>query len=212
LCFPIKHGDIVALLAGLTGGMGSGKTTVGNLFKTLGAHVLDADEICRSLVEPGKPAWLEIVDLFGNGIVKDDQSLDRQKIADIVFKSLDKKKALEAILHPRVMEEEQVLYKNILRGDPGALVIIDAALLIESENYRKVDKVIVIACDEETQLRRIMVKNKFSRGDAQRRLQQQMPLEEKIKFADYVLHNDSGVSELSEKVETLFHQLKQLAA
>ena len=202
----------MALLAGLTGGMGSGKTTVGELFKSLGAYVLDADVICRSLVEPGKPAWQEIVDLLGDGIIKDDQMLDRRKIADIVFKDLEKKEGLEDILHPRVIEEEQAIYKGIVKDDPDALVIIDAALLIESGNYRKVDKVIVIACDEETQLERVMAKNMFSREDAQRRLQQQMPLEEKIKFADYVLHNDSGLSDLKEKVEALFHQLKQLAA
>ena len=201
----------MALLAGLTGGMGSGKTTVGKLFQSLGAYVLDADEICRSLLEPGRPAWNETVDLLGNGILRDDQTLDRRKIADVVFSDLEKKKALEAILHPRVMEEEQAVYKDILKDDPGALVIIDAALLIESGNYRKVDKVIVIACAEETQLHRIMDKNTFSREDAHRRLQQQMPLEEKSKFADYVLHNDSGLSELEEKVEALFHQLKQLA-
>jgi len=200
----------VALLVGLTGGMGSGKTTVGNLFKALGAYILDADEICRSLVEPGKPAWQEIVDFLGNEIVRNDQTLDRGKIADIVFKDPVKKKALEAILHPRVMEEEQVLYEEILKKNPEALVIIDAALLIESGNYRKVDKVIVIACDEETQLRRIMAKNMFSREDAQRRLQQQMPLEEKIKYADFVLHNDSGLPELEKKVEELFHRLQEL--
>jgi len=201
----------VALLAGLTGGMGSGKTTVGKLFQSLGAYVLDADEICRSLVEPGKPAWQETVDLLGNGVLRDDQTLDRRKVADIVFNDPEKKKSLEAILHPRVMEKEQAIYKDIMKDDPGALVIIDAALLIESENYRKVDKVIVIACDKETQLHRIMAKNTFSREDTQRRLQQQMPLEEKIKFADYVLYNDSGLPELEEKVEALFHQLKQLA-
>lgn len=201
----------MALLAGLTGGMGSGKSTVGKLFQSLGAYVLDADEICRLLVEPEKPAWLEIINLLGSAVLKSDQTLDRQKIADIIFKDPEKKKALEAILHPRVMEEEQAIYKDIVKDDPGALVIIDAALLIESGNYRKVDKVVVIACDEETQLHRIMAKNRFSREDAQRRLQQQMPLQEKIKFADYVLHNDSGLSELEEKVEALFHQLKQLA-
>jgi len=201
----------VALLAGLTGGMGSGKSTVGKLFQSLGAYVLDADKICRLLVEPEKPAWLEIINLLGSEVLKSDQTLDRQRIADIICKDPEKKKALEAILHPRVMEEEQAIYKDIVKDDPGALVIIDAALLIESGNYRKVDKVVVIACDEETQLHRIMAKNRFSREDAQRRLQQQMPLQEKIKFADYVLHNDSGLSELEEKVEALFHQLKQLA-
>jgi dephospho-CoA kinase len=201
----------VALLAGLTGGMGSGKTTVGKLFQSLGAYVLDADEISRKLVEFGKPAWQEVVDLLGNSVVKADQTLDRRKIADIIFTDSGKKMALEAILHPRVIEEEQAIYKDIVKDDPGALVIIDAALLIESENYRKVDKVIVIACDEETQLQRIMAKNAFSQEDAERRLQQQMPLTEKIKFADYVLYNDSGFSALEEKVEALFHQLKQLA-
>jgi dephospho-CoA kinase len=201
----------VAFLAGLTGAMGSGKTTVAKLFKELGAYVLDADEICRSLVEPGKPAWREAVKMLGKDILRDDQTIDRQKIADIVFNDPEKKKALEVILHPRVMAEEQAIYKNILKDHPGALVLIDAALLIESGNYRKVDKVIVIACDEETQLQRIMTKNMFSREDAQRRLQQQMPLKDKINFADYVLHNDSGLSELKDKVEALFHQLKQLA-
>lgn len=201
----------MALLAGLTGGMGSGKTTVAKLFQALGAYVLDADEICRSLVEPGKPAWREIVDLLGKEILMDDQTLDRRKIADIIFNDPEKKKALEGILHPRVFEEEQAKYENILKDHPGALVIIDAALLIESENYRKVDKVIVIACDEENQLDRIMAKNMFSREDAQRRLQQQMPLEDKLKFADYVIRNDSGLSELKDDVESLFHQLKQLA-
>ena len=202
----------MALLAGLTGSMGSGKTTVAKFFKSLGAYVLDADEICRSLVEPGKPAWREMIDLLGNEIVKDDQTLDRQKIADIVFKDPGKKKTLESILHPRVMEEEQVVYKEILKKDPDALVIIDAALLIESENYRKVDKVIVVGCDEKTQLSRIMKKNIFSREDAQRRLEQQMPFEYKIKYADYVILNNSELSVLKEKVEKLFRQLKQLTA
>lgn len=201
----------MALLAGLTGSMGSGKTTVAKLFQALGAYVLDADEICRSLVEPGKPAWREIVDLLGKEILMDDQTLDRRKIAGIVFNDPEKKKALEDILHPRVFEEEQAEYGNILKDHPGALVIIDAALLIESENYRKVDKVIVIACDEETQLDRIIAKNMFSREDAQRRLQQQMPLEDKLKFADYVIRNDSGLSELKDEVESLSQQLKQLA-
>ncbi len=198
-------------MVGLTGGMGSGKTTVGRLFKELGAHVLDADVISRALVEPGKPAWQEIIDLLGKEVLRDDQTLDRGKIADIVFNDSDKKMALEAILHPRVMAEEHALYQEIAENEPQALVIIDAALLIESENYRKVDKVMVVACDEETQIQRILAGNAFSREDARRRLSQQMPLKEKIKFADYVIHNDSGLPELKEKVEVLFSQLKEMA-
>ena len=201
----------MALLAGLTGGMGSGKTTVGRLFKELGAHLLDADVISRSLVEPEQPAWQEIIDLFGKGVLRDDRTLDRGKIADIVFNDPKKKEALDAILHPRVMAEEHALYREITKKEPDALVIIDAALLIESGNYRKVDKVIVIACDEETQIKRIMAEKSFWREDAERRLRQQMPLEEKIKFADYVIQNDSGLPELKEKVVELFSQLKEMA-
>ncbi len=201
----------MALLLGLTGGMGSGKTTVARLFKELGAHVLDADVISRSLVEPEQPAWQEIIDLLGKGVLRDDQTLDRGKIADIVFSDPEKKRALEAILHPRVMAEEQVLYQKIAEKEPGALVVVDAALLIESGNYRKVDKVIVIACDEATQIQRILAGNTFSREDAGRRLRQQMPLEEKIKFADYVIHNNSGLPELKKKVVELFSQLKEMA-
>lgn len=201
----------MALLAGLTGGMGSGKTTIGQMFRDLGAHVIDADKISRALVEPGKPAWQEIVDLLGKSVLRDDQTLDRGKIADIVFNDTKKKEGLEAILHPRVMEEEQRLFEGIRNGDPSALVIIDAALLIESGNHRKVQKVIVIACGEETRIQRIMAKKNFTREDAERRLRQQMPLKDKIKYADYVLHNDSGFPELKEKVEALFHQLKEMA-
>lgn len=201
----------MALLAGLTGGMGSGKTTIGQMFRDLGAHVIDADKISRALMEPGKPAWQEIVDMLGKSVLRDDQTLDRGKIADIVFNDAKKKEELEAILHPRVMEEEQRLFDDIRNGDPSALVIIDAALLIESGNHRKVQKVIVIASDEETRIQRIMAKKTFTREDAERRLRQQMPLKDKIKYADYVLHNDSGFPELKEKVEALFHQLKKMA-
>ena len=201
----------MALLAGLTGGMGSGKTTVGQMLNDLGAHIIDADTITRSLVEPGQPAFQEIVHLLGSGVLRDDGTLDRGKIADRVFNDTGKKAALEAILHPRVFAEEQRQYNEIRKSDPSALVVLDAALLIESGNYRKVDKVIVVACDEETQIQRILAKNKFTRADIERRLRQQMPLKEKIKFADYVLHNDSGYPELKEKIEALFHQLKKLA-
>lgn len=201
----------MALLAGLTGGMGSGKTTVGQILGDLGAYVIDADIITRSLVEPGQPALQEIVDLLGSGVLRDDHTLDREKIADRVFNNIGKKEALEAILHPRVFAEEQRRYNEIKQSDSSALVVLDAALLIESGNFRNVDKVIVVACDEETQIQRILAKKRFTRTDAERRLGQQMPLEEKIKFADYVIHNDSGYPELKQKVEALFHQLKKMA-
>ena len=198
----------MALLAGLTGGMGSGKSTVARLLEQLGAHVVDADVLSRSLVEPGQPAWQEIVNLFGNSILRADRTLDRKKIADIVFEEPEVKKSLESILHPRVMEEEQRIYRAIIQKNPEALVVVDAALLIESGNYRKMDKVIVVTCDEPTQIQRVAARGKFSREDIQRRLALQMPLQEKLSFADYVIENNGSLQELKEKVKHLYQQLK----
>lgn len=198
----------MAVLVGLTGGMGSGKTTVANLLRKLGAHVVDADILARMLVEPGKEAWQEIVNLFGTSVLNADETLDRRKIADIVFMEPGKKKALETILHPRVMEEEQKNYQEIAGKDPQAIVVVDAALLIESGNYRQMDKVVVVECDEKTQIERVAARGKFSRDDIQRRLSQQMPLPEKLKYADFVVHNNSGLPELEEEVKHLFRQLQ----
>lgn len=202
----------MALLAGLTGGMGSGKSLVAEMLKELGAHLIDADEICRSLVEPGKPAWSEIVELFVEKILHQDKTLDRGKIADIIFNDPCKKKALEKILHPRVFSEEQRIFANIRKREKGALVIVNAPLLIESGNYKKMDKVAVVACDEETQIRRIVEKGVFSGEDAKKRIKTQMGLKEKLKYADYIIENNSTIEELRAKVEILYRDLKKLAS
>jgi len=198
-------------MVGLTGGMGSGKTTVAEMFEELGAYIIDADKICRVLVKPDQPAWQEIVKTFGNDILLKDRTLNRAKLADIIFNDPNQKKNLEAILHPKVFEEEVSIFKNITKKNPGALIIIDAALLIESGNYRKVNKVVVVSSDEETQVQRILDRGRFSREDIQRRFQSQMSSNEKVKFADYVLENNAGLVELKNQVETLYKDLQSLA-
>lgn len=192
--------------------MGSGKSLAAEMLKELGAHLIDADEICRSLVEPGKPAWSEIVELFVEKILHQDKTLDRGKIADIIFNDPCKKKALEKILHPRVFSEEQRIFANIRKREKGALVIVNASLLIESGNYKKMDKVAVVACDEETQIRRIVEKGVFSGEDAKKRIKTQMGLKEKLKYADYIIENNSTIEELRAKVEILYRDLKKLAS
>jgi len=201
----------VALLVGLTGGMGSGKSTVAGMLEEFGAHIIDADAICRILVEPEQPAWQEIAKTFGKGILLKDGTLDRAQLADIIFSDPSQKKVLEDILHPKVFEEERALFKKITEKEPSALVIVDAALLIESGNYRKVNKVVVVASDEEIRIQRILDKSRFSREDIQRRIRNQMDLKEKVKFADYVLENNAGLAELKNQVEALFKDLKSLA-
>ncbi|MCA9483406.1 MAG: dephospho-CoA kinase [Nitrospina sp.] len=201
----------MALLVGLTGGMGAGKSTVSDLLSHLGAHIIDADQICRELVEPEKPAWREIVETFGKVVLTDDKTLNRKKLAGLIFDDPEKKSRLESILHPRVFEEEQRVFTQIAAEAPRTVVILDAALLIESGNYRKVDKVILVTCDPEERVRRVVAQGRVSREEALRRLSNQMPERDKVPLADYVLANDSSIENLEQKVRPLYDELKRLA-
>ncbi|QPJ63342.1 MAG: dephospho-CoA kinase [Candidatus Nitronauta litoralis] len=200
----------MALLVGVTGGMGAGKSTVSGMISRLGGHIIDADQICRRLVEPGKPAWKEIAEALGPEIVLPDQTLDRKRIAQIIFKDAEQKKKLETILHPKVFEQEQVEFREISIKTPSSVVILDAALLIESGNYRKVDKVVVVACPEEQAISRIVAQGRFAEDDARLRIRSQMPLNAKKAVADYILENDSSLEDLGQRVEKLFENLKAL--
>ncbi len=198
----------MALLVGLTGGMGSGKSTVSKLLAKAGAYIIDADEISRQLVEPGQPGWREIVETFGDGVLQQDQTLDRKKMADLIFQGAGNKKRLEAILHPKVFAEEKRQSEAETAKNPDGIVVLDAALLIESGNFRKVDKVVVISCPEEEQVRRIVARGKFSEEEVRKRLRNQMPLSEKLKVADHVLRNDTTLEALEAGTNALFRELQ----
>lgn len=201
----------MSLLVGVTGSMGAGKSMVAKMLRELGAHIIDADKICHDLVQPGKPALQEIVESFGEEILQADRSLNRSKLAKIVFADLGKKKVLEQILHPKVFVEEQKLYAEIRASDSKAVVVIDAALLIESGNYRNMDKVVLVRCDEETQIQRLLKRDIWSREEIIKRLQNQMSAEEKIKVTDYLVPNDTSVADLEKHVKTLYAELKAVA-
>ena len=201
-------GGNVSLLIGLTGGIGSGKSLAASCFKELGARVIDADRISRELVAPEQPAWKEIVEVFGPGILNPDRTLNRAQVADIVFANADKRSQLEGIIHPRVFAEERRLYDEYRKDHPDILVVIDAALLIESGNYKNVDKVVVVQCPREEQVRRVMERDATSRGEVEKRLKTQMPLEEKAKFADYILKNEGTPDDLKFQVIELYHNLR----
>lgn len=198
----------MGLIVGLTGSMGSGKTTAASLFKDLGASVIDADAICRELVLPNQLAWKEITHTFGNAVLKEDKTIDRIKLADIVFNDKTQKALLENILHPKVIDEEMRLCGEIFKINPQAIVVIDAALLIESGNYKKVDKVIVVTCDPESLICRAIKRSSLTREEAILRIQNQMPQEEKIKKADYILQNDGNQEDFRTKVQKLYAELK----
>ena len=201
----------MSILVGLTGSMGSGKSLAAAYFKELGAYVIHADLICRQLVAPNEPAWKEIVDQFGSEYLSSDNTLDRSKLAAEVFHSQSKRKTLEAILHHRVIAEEKKIYSEHIKNDPKAIVIIDSALLIESKNHKNVDKVIVVQSTQELQIERVVSRDKESSASVEKRLKIQMPLEEKLNYADYVLDNTSRRDLLKSQVHRLYTEFKNLA-
>ena len=201
----------MSLLVGLTGGIGSGKSLAASFFKELGAHIIDADQLSRDLVHPGQTALKEIVNYFGKNILDPTGNLDRRKLAKIVFQDPGKKSILEGILHPKIFKKEQEVFIEIFTKDPFAIVIIDAALLIESGNYKHVNKVIVVRSSEESQIQRILSRNAVSFDEAVARIKNQMSLEEKIKYADFILDNNMQQEDLKHKVQELFPQLLNIS-
>ena len=201
----------MSLLVGLTGGIGSGKSLAASFFKELGAHIIDADQLSRDLVHPGQTALKEIVNYFGKNILDPTGNLDRRKLAKIVFQDPGKKSILEGILHPKIFKKEQEVFLKICTKDPFAIVIIDAALLIESGNYKHVNKVIVVRSSEESQIQRILSRNAVSFDEAVARIKNQMSLEEKIKYADFILDNNMQQEDLKHKVQELFPQLLNIS-
>lgn len=198
----------MGLIVGLTGSMGSGKTTAASILKELGAKIIDADAICRELVLPNQPAWEEITHTFGKAILNEDLSIDRTQLANIVFNDKNKKALLENILHPKVIDREMSLCRQILKVEPHSIVVIDAALLIESGNHKKVDKVIVVTCSQESLIGRAMKRSSLTCEEAKLRIQNQMPQEEKVKQADYILQNDGNHEDFKTKVQNLYNKLK----
>jgi len=201
----------MSILIGLTGNIGSGKSLAASYFKELGTYIIDADLISRQLVVPHQPAWEEIVDKFGHEYLNPDKTLNRSKLAVEVFHSDKKRHALEVILHHRVIAEEKKIYLDHQKIDPEAVVIIDSALLIESQNYKNVNKVIIVQSTQEVQIKRIVSRDGESCASAKNRLKSQMSLEEKLNYADYVIDNTSGRDLLKSQVHRLYTEFKSLA-
>ena len=199
------------LIVGLTGGVASGKTTVSEVLREEGATLIDADQIARELVQPQTPAWQEVVRSFGNEILNRDGSIDRQKLASLIFSNSRQRNRLNRILHPRIKEEIGRRLKDIQQKDPDAIVVIDIPLLIETGGHRETDKVIVVVCTEAQQIERLRKRNQLSKEQAQAMLSSQMPLEEKTTLADYVICSEGSLEETRQKARNVFQELKRTA-
>lgn len=191
-------------MLGLTGGIGSGKSMVAQMFARLGAEVIDADVIAREVVEPGQPALGEIARAFGRDILMPNGRLDRAKLAGIIFADPAARATLNAITHPRIrarMEAEVALR----RSRPGVLVV-DIPLLYETDRMPLVDKVIVVWVDPQTQLDRLTGRDGLTPEAARQRVAAQMPLDEKRARADHVIDNSGSSEQTMRQVETIYRR------
>ncbi len=187
---------------GLTGGIGSGKSMVAQMFARLGAVVIDADQLAREVVEPGQPALQEIAATFGSDVLLPDGRLDRPKLAGIIFADAAERAKLDAITHPRIrarMDEEI----KVRRSGPGVL-IADIPLLYENDRTQTVEKVIVVWVDPKTQLLRIRQRDGLSADAARQRIDAQMPLDAKRARADHVIDNSGSRDDTRAQVEAIY--------
>ena len=196
------------LIVGLTGGYASGKSTVAKMFVELGATLIDADRLAREVVKPDKQAWFEIVAHFGKGILLKNREIDRKALGEIVFGSDAERERLNAIVHPRVLDEELKAIEEIKGRGLDAILILSVPLLIESGHYRQCDKIVVVTVDRDTQIKRLMERDGFSREESLRRISAQMPLSEKVQYADYVIDNSGKKQETELQVREVFRRLR----
>jgi len=199
------------LVVGLTGGVASGKTSISQVLGEEGAYLIDADQIARDLVQPDTPAWRELVKVFGKGILQEDGTIHRRRLAAKVFSDPEQRNLLNKILHPRIGAEIKRRMKEIGQKDPDAIVVIDGALLIEIGAHREMDKVIVVASTEKQQIERLRQRDGVNQEEAQGILSSQMLLDEKIKVADFIIRNEGSFEETRRRVKEVFEELKSIA-
>ena len=180
------------LRVGLTGSIGVGKSFVTSVFEELGCHVLDADVTAREVVMPGTPGLQAITEEYGEEVLNPDGTLNRKQLGALVFADENRRQRLNHILHPFIIARQDEIMRGWEAEDPNGIGIIDAALMIESGGYKRFDKLIVVHCRPEVQLERLMLRDKLSRDEALRRINSQMPQEEKLRFGDYLIDTSDG--------------------
>jgi dephospho-CoA kinase len=193
------------LKVGLTGGIGSGKSLVAEMFRGLGVPVLSADEIARNLTETDATIRRDIARHFGSMMFRNDGSFDRKRMADLIFSDKEAREKLNALIHPAVLEKIKQETKKLERQSHPPFVIHEAALIYEAGADKDLDYVVFVDADEETRIRRVTERDGLSRTDVLRRINSQMPSTRKRQLADFVIENDGDIKNLEEKVKFLFN-------
>lgn len=209
------------LKVGLTGGIASGKSVVGEMFAALGAHIIQADEISRQLMEPGEEVYREVVRHFGSGILNPDGSVNRSRLAESAFGTSAgiagtkpaRVQELNQIVHPAVIRRQQEWMEQVAQRDPRAVAIVEAALILEAGMAESLDRLVVVTCSAEQRVERwatrLNVDKQAARREVARRMAAQLPEEEKIEAADYVIDNSGTLRETRRQVEEVYAALKK---
>lgn len=191
----------------MTGGIASGKSTVAAILRSLGAAIVNADDLSREVVAPGEAAWREIVDLFGAEILQPDRTIHRQKLREIIFNDPEARKKLEAIIHPRVRS----LAEHRIREHASAgyeIVVYEVPLLFEGNLHHWLRPVVLVATNVATQKKRLQERDRLTDDEAQRHIDSQMSLDDKRRLADYVIENDDSISNLKKRVHAVLEEIK----
>ena len=197
------------LRVGLTGSIAVGKSFVTSVFAELGCHVLDADQTAREVVMPGAAGLQAVVQEFGEEVLAPDGTLDRGRMASIVFADEEKRQRLNFILHPFIIVRQDEILREWEREDPNGIGIVDAALMIESGGYKRFDKLIVVHCRPEVQLERLLQRSNLTLGEAQQRIASQMPQEEKQRYADYLIDTSDGFEPTKQRTVEVYNELRK---
>ena len=199
------------LRVGLTGGIASGKSTVGRMFGELGCRVIESDLITRRLFEPGDPVNKAVAKTFGRRVVAPDASIDRTVLGEIVFNNPELRQKLNDLVHPAIKNRQAEFLASVEAEDPRAIGIVEAALIIEVGNHKNYDKVVLVSCSPEMQRQRLRERSSLTSEQIEARIASQMPMEEKIKFADYVIDNSGDRGSTRQQVQEVHRQLRALA-
>jgi dephospho-CoA kinase len=200
------------LRVGLTGGLACGKTFVGRALADLGCHLIEADKLGHQVMMPGGEAYDGIVREFGPAVLDAEGRISRRALSAMVWNNPGRLEKLNSLVHPPVREREETRMAEIALADPGAIVVVEAAILVETGRYKSFDRLIVVTCDSEQQMERALERGSYSREEILARLSRQLPLKEKLRVADYVIDTSGRTEATLEQVRTVYSSLRSLTA
>ena len=200
------------LRVGLTGGLASGKSFVGHALAELGCYLIEADKLGHDVLAPGGEVHDDVVHEFGDAILDQEGNIDRRKLSALVWDQPARLQKLNSLVHPAVWKREERRMAEIEKSDPQAVVVVEAAILVETGSYKRFDRLIVVTCTAEQQMERALKRGPYGKDEVLARLSRQLPLAEKIRVADYIIDTSGTKENTLEQVRAVYSSLRSLSA